>query len=76
MKLRSDLMASVAVEVKITGAEFQRRVDKSTPTERALPRFRFSQPAGSKSRSSLRTKRRGWRDARKPTSTGDAAQRS
>jgi hypothetical protein len=29
-------MASVAVEVKITGAELNRRVDKSTPTERAL----------------------------------------
>lgn len=34
--LRTHFMASVAVEVKLSGAEFTRRVDKSTPTERAL----------------------------------------
>ena len=36
LRLRDALMASVAVEVKLTGAEFQRRVNKSTPTEKAL----------------------------------------
>jgi hypothetical protein len=36
MTMRSALLASVAPEVKITGAELLHRVDKSTPTERAL----------------------------------------